>query len=219
MAGNIQNVNFPKMGERVANYIIRVRSIGTNLKDIKQGIFSLRNYWTGKRMNAIIEKYNSVNQSLLTNFNFFGKTVLHVLCEINAQYQQMENQGIAVDLNDQTNAAVDEIGTAIELTSIENVKFEQDNVVSTVSKINGSFEKLTSDLSAIVTILDDLKTDSDSLNKLVTNYNAVADSMVSNINQIKDSLKTEIDNAVKVVQTTESYNDSDASRIQSNGSE
>ena len=64
-------------------------------------------------------------------------------------------------------------------------------------------------------ILDELQASSDSLNKLVTSYNSAAETMVSNVTQLKDSLKTEIDNAVKVVQNTESYNDSDAGRVQS----
>ena len=42
MAGNIQNVSIAKIGERLAQYMIKVRSIKTNLVDIHQGISSLR---------------------------------------------------------------------------------------------------------------------------------------------------------------------------------
>ena len=216
MAGNIQSMSFSKLSSRLHDYIVKVLKIKESLLDVHHSISTLRTYWTGKRMNAVIDTYNSVNKALLNNYFFFGRTVLNALAEIHAQYAQMEQNGVAVNLNnsDSVNVGIEEIEKLIETTSIENVKFEQEQVISSINKIDSDFENLTNDLSTIIGILDDLKTDSDSLNKLVTNYNAASASIVSNIMQIKETIKTELDNAVKVVQTTEAYNDSDASRVQ-----
>ena len=208
-----------RLGNKVSDYTGKILKVKESLIDIHQSIFTLRTHWTGKRMNAIIDKYNSVSKSLLDNYFFFSRTVLNALAEIHAQYVQMEQNGVAVNLtnSDSANVGIDEITKPIEATAIENVKFEQEQVTSTVSKINSDFENLTNDLSTITNILDDIKADSDSLNKLVMNYNSASASMIANITQLKESLRTEIDNAVKVVQTTESYNDSDASRVQAGG--
>ena len=215
MAGNIQNVNIAQIGEKYAEYSSKLTTLCNDFKKVYSEINNLRAYWTGKRMNAIIEKYNSVSKRMLESVQFFNKTVGPVLLEIRDQYQKMENEGVASNMSGGFIKDFEEIATTIELTSTENVKFEQDKVTSIVASVDGSLDNIGATLATLVNILDELQASSDSLNKLVTSYNSAAETMVSNVTQLKDSLKTEIDNAVKVVQNTESYNDSDAGRVQS----
>ena len=214
MAGNIQNVNIAQIKAKCEEYKEKVRWIQSSMSEVEMGIQSLRMHWTGKRMNAVIEKYNSVNKNFITAFDFFNKTVGNTLEEIIAQYESMENKGTAENIVVTNNLTLENVIHQIELTSTENVKFEQEQVTSQATRVIGNLDQLGVKLDEVVGILDEIKPASDSLEKLVTSYNAESETIITNLKDIKETLRAEVDNAVKVVQTTESYNDSDASRVQ-----
>ena len=155
-----------------------------------------------KQEDPYIQK-RLIEKILLTKYQNLSKvTSKHIELILSLIKKQKSGSKINLPLNLQV------------IVNYDYVVFEQEKVVSIVTSIEGSLENAQTTLSSLINILDDLKPCSDSLNKLVTNYNSVSESMVSNILQVKESLKTEIDDAVKVVQTTEGYNDSDASRVQ-----
>ena len=213
MAGNIQNVSLAQLKVKSEEYMEKVRWIQSNMSEVDMGIASFRLHWTGKRMNAVIEKYNSVNNTFITAFNFFNKTVGNTLDEIIAQYEQMENQGVAENLTITNNLTLENCIHQIELTSTENVKFEQEPVMTQYNRVIGNLDQLEGKLNELVGILDEIKPASDSLEKLVTNYNAQSEIVIANLRKVRETLRAEVENAVKVVQTTEGYNDSDASRV------
>ena len=215
MAGNIQNVNIALLKAKYEDYCQKVNEIGGDFHRVYIGVLNLDTFWTGKRVNAIIEKYNSVSKTLVEHYHFFDTTVRSALLEIISQYESMENKGIAEDLNLVGLTQLDFIADPIKLTTTENVKFEQDGALKYTNQIEDNLQDLGNKLPVMISILDEFKTYSDSLNKLVTNYTAAAESIISTLSQIKETLRAEVESAVKVVQTTEGYNDSDASRVQS----
>ena len=215
MAGNIQNLSLAQLKNNYETYRSKVTNIRDNLYDIYMGILTLTTNWTGRRMNAIIEKYNTeLVPKVIPVYDFFADTVSNILQEICEQYESMENSGTAQDVSHKGLNYPAIHKETLDLTTIETVKFEQEAVLSKVDTIISNLDNLEANVTNIVTILDELSSASDSLNKLVTNYHSQSDSLVSTVKEVQETLKTEVNNAVKVVQTTESYNDSDASRVQ-----
>ncbi len=220
MAGNIQNLSLSQLRSNYETYRGKVNNIRDNLYDIYMGIFTLTVNWTGKRMNAIIEKYNNeLVQKVIPVYDFLADTVSNILQEICEQYESMENAGTAQDISHRGLMYPAIHKETIELTTIENVKFEQDAVLSKVSTITSNLDNLEANITNIVSILDELSSASDSLSKLVTNYHSQSEALVNTVKEVKETLKNEVNNAVKVVQTTEAYNDSDASRVQGGAQE
>lgn len=214
MAGNIQQLSITKLNEKSHEYGTAATSLYESVKSIVESIKGLENYWTGRRMNSIVEKYNSISEALNNDLVFFGSTVSGVLQEILEQYTKMENSGIALNATVNCSIAVD-IPRKLPLTTTATVKFEKQRVTNMVSTINGHFASLDTNLAKMINVLDDVAPYSDSLKKLVTNYKAAADSIKSNTTGLKTQLKEQIDKAVSVVNTTEGYNEGDASRIKS----
>ena len=214
MAGNIQNVNIAQLRAKCEEYKDKVAWIQSSMSEVEMGMQSIKMHWTGKRMNAVLEKYNSLSKNFITAINFFNKTVGNTLEEIVAQYESMENKGVAENLTITNKSTLETVIYQLELTSTENVKFEQERVQAETIRIIGNLDQLGVRLDEAVGILDEIKPASDSLQKLVTSYNAESATVISNLKEIKETLRAEVDNAVKVVQTTESYNDSDAGRVQ-----
>ena len=213
MAGNIQNLNLNQLQSKIQEYTSAVKGLFTSVDETRKGLIHMKDFWTGKRMNAVLEKYNSVSKTLYNNLAFFQITVGDTLQELLEQYKSMENAGVATDIS--VKSGIDPtVLEPIPPTSESSVKFEQENVVNLVDVVENHLMNLETDLTKMVNILDDIAPYSDSLNKLVTNYKVIADEIKTKTLDIKTSLKTELDNAVKVVQTTEGYNDSDAGRVQ-----
>lgn len=213
MAGNIQGLSLAQLDEVRTRYNQTLQNIRTTLNNVTSEFQNLKNSWTGKRMNAVIDKYNEANKKISTAYNFFDKTVYSVLHEIWLQYYTMENEGRA---SDQTtiSTGLEYTVTLIEATDTENVKFEQELVLSTSNNVTGNLDDVVNKFVGLVDMLDELAPCSDSLNKLVTTYKSHAETVVSSLKEVKETLSSEINDAIKVVQTTEGYNDNDANRIQ-----
>lgn len=216
MAGNIQNLNLNQLQAKLQEYQAAVKGLFANANEARNGLISMKDFWTGQRMNAVLEKYNSINKTLYNNLAFFQIKVGDTLQELFEQYKSMENTGVVADIS--FVSGIDPVLLEpIPLTGVSSVKFEQEKVINLVNVVEDHLMSLETDLTKMINILDDIALYSDSLNKLVTNYKVAADEIKTKTLDMKASLKTEIDNAVKVVQTTEQYNDSDASRVQSGG--
>ena len=155
--------------------------------------------------------YNK-NQTIYESVKFFIEDVNQVLSEIALQYKNME-AGKAINLSAQTLTALKSLQNPIPLTSETQIKFLQANVLKCQSSLN---EYLTGSITAakeLVTRLDKLQQYSDSLGNLVTKYKAKSTSLQRTFVKLNTTLTNIVNDAIKVVQTTESYNEDDVKRI------
>lgn len=214
MAGNIQNLNLKQLESKINEYSAEVKNIQENLKNVYQSFITMKQYWTGKQMNNVIGQYNNECDEFYIHLSFFGGTVQSVLKEIYEQYVSMENAGVAQNIS--YNLVIDDlIKKTIPYTSSEVVKFEQQKVKNLVSTINGYLNNVETGAKKIINILDDIAPYSDSLKKLVTNYKSEGEAVKMHIVGLKTALKSQMERCVNLVINTESYNESDASRIKS----
>lgn len=210
MAGNIQGFTLAQVQAKCEEYNQKLNQI--NILDLQLDFTKLTQHWTGKVANSVIEKYNSIIDELYFDYLFFKNTARNILREIYLQYENMENKGVAQDITIEIPDAMPSLD--IDLTSPETIKFDQEQVISITNNITDNLDNMEIKFKEMVGILDDLSSCSDSLNSLVTKYNAHAENIVSSVKTLKDELKSCVSEAVKTVQTAEGYNENDASRIQ-----
>ena len=212
MAGNIQNVDMGQLNLILNEYINNCQRLNVQTGMVEETLKSMRQYWTGKRMNAILNVWNSMNVTIYESVKFFIEDVNQVLSEIALQYKNME-AGKAINLSAQTLTALKSLQNPIPLTSETQIKFLQANVLKCQSSLN---EYLTGSITAakeLVTRLDKLQQYSDSLGNLVTKYKAKSTSLQRTFVKLNTTLTNIVNDAIKVVQTTESYNEDDVKRI------
>ena len=63
MAGNIQSLNLNQLQAKLQEYQIAVKGLFTNANEARNGLISMKDFWTGRRMNAVLEKYNSISKT------------------------------------------------------------------------------------------------------------------------------------------------------------
>lgn len=210
MAGNIQNVNLTKLKSEVDDYTALAKKLSAEVMQVSDNLVKLKSFWTGKRVNTVINLWNQNGAKLIDNVNYFSNTIRAILNEIYEQYVRME-AGKPENISTPMTSSV----STIPLTDANTIKFDQANVTKIVNSITTNNQNVSSYLKTLVNKLDGMQAYSDSLKSLATNYKTAANSIQGSISNIINEINTESNKALNDVKLTEGYNEADAARAKS----
>ena len=209
MAGNITKLSLTELKRKINDYENASEKLYRNYDDVHDGVEKLRKYWTGNRINMFITTFNTANKTMFAGIQFFTDTVYNVLDEVYVQYCKME-KGTPKNVSRSQGQGIE---NNIGLTDANTIKFTDSKVKSLSNDIQTKLTKVRTNVKSLVNQLDSLSAYSDSLKTIVTKYKATAENLDKTLNKLKVELSNALEKAVKDVQTTESYNESDAKKI------
>lgn len=210
MAGNIQNVNNEKLNLDIQEYENLAENLHGCLINIHQDINEIKTYWTGKRINQLITRWNNSFDAIKANGTYFVVKIKAILMEIRNQYYSMES-GKAADSSIGYEMGMGEI-EKIELTDETTIKFEKENVESIVNKIETEISKAKQTLENLINQLDSIQNYSDSLKSLHSTYQNTAESVKQDLYTLGEGIQEELRQAINDVNSTEELNEADAKR-------
>ena len=211
MSGNIQNVNLQKLDEDIYSFAQYVFDVYGHLLEISDNIKTMSTYWTGKRINSVINLWNNSSPKLYEGHFYFWGKINTIIQEIWNQYNSMEN-GYPHDINLQNGGYNQDLLKKIPLTDSTTIKFDKGNVERVKTNIEELINLSNSKVSKFVDLLDEIATYSDSLKSLAINYKSNATNITSTLKGLQNNLLEEIQKAINDVDVTESYNEADAKR-------
>ena len=215
MAGNIQKVSLQTLSTEIRDYYNLVCKL--DVYGVTLAIKRLTKYWTGKRINMLINEYNQMSTNLYDGVVYFEETILGVLGEIYEQYLAME-KGQPYDVVKEKISTLPQMSAAqgikvkIPTTDESTIKYEAANVEKEVRVIRDAIEKTKATLKSLTNKLDSMATYSDSLKTLVTTYQSKSKVLSTNLSSMEEKLLTQVNKAVNDVKVTEQYNEKDARR-------
>ena len=211
MAGNIQNVNLAILKSEIASYYNITKNLQTSAENLCVHLINIKNFWTGKRINTIINLWNNNYKKIITCIDYFF-TINSILNEIYNQYISMEKGTASSSSIKKLNwNGVNKISDTDETT----IKFVKETVESEAKWFNESSSKINTSIAKLVNQLDAMQRYSDSLKTLTSNYRTAATELRIILNNLTDTISTELTKAINDVKLTEQYNEADAKRASS----
>lgn len=211
MAGNIQNVNLAKLKAEIDDYDAVANKLHQSVSSISTNMKNLTTCWTGKRVNTILNLWNSNLKSIDDQTFYFAMKIHLILLEIYDQYNALE-KGAPKDSSYGYGW-----GGILKapLTDENKISFDQARATTIVKEIDKEKTNVQSYLKQLVTKLDSMQAYSDSLKTLATTYKATATSLEKSLFTLCNNIGTEANKAIQDVKTTEGFNESDAARAKS----
>lgn len=209
MAGNISNLSLTQLKSKINAYEKANQKLYEDYLDVYNSMEKLRTYWTGKRINMLLENFNTYNKDMFAGVQYFTDTVYNVLDEVYNQYSKMETGKPANVTRSRGMGTMDKIA----LTDANKIKFDLTKVTSLSKTIQSKLSSVSTDLKNIVDDLDGISAYSDSLKTISNNYKTTASNLKKTMDKLKGEMTSALEKAIQDVKSTESYNESDAKKL------
>ena len=208
MAGNIQNVNLPKLKGEIDDYKSVAIKLQASMTNIRKYMESFTTCWTGERINAVITLWNKSCSTMDNQVCYFGMKIRLILNEIYNQYSAMEKGAPKDSSYGYAWGGINKI----KLTDSSKIKFEKAKAESIAKNIQIETNNVVNYLKQLITKLDSMQTYSDSLKTLSITYKETATGMQKSLIELCTNIQQEVNRAISDVKATESFNENDAKR-------
>ena len=209
MAGNIQDLNLIKFENEIREYEGLASILEMYIRNIYNNLKRFPTYWSGKRANVVISKWNNSYKTINSQMFYFTRTMSTLLWEMRDQYQAME-QGTPKKSNRKSWTGAELNSVPLSNSSI--IKFEQTQAKQIISGISTNGTNVNATIKKMINKLNGMQNYSDSLKKLVTTYNENATRLQRSIISLINSIQDEAQKAYNDTTTTEAYNETDVKR-------
>jgi len=210
MEGNIQGLNLIQLEQDYNQYVNLAYNLALAVQRINTRIKALTKCWTGKRVNGIINLWNTNYPSLNEKVHYFDTKVVNDLSTIIKQYKTME--GIT-----STTMSVPATVELKKVASVNNnvISFDKGQASNIIRNISNDNNNVISYLKVLSTKLDSIQSYSDKLKAFLANYKLNCSSLQKTITSICSTINDEAKKALNDVITTETYNELDAKKASS----